>query len=546
MANPAGKRRSARQSRLNFDQRQNEEVIRHRRAVRSINEATPVKAKTRPRSGLFGAGTQQTIELSSDSDSSAPETRLNGVGEAETSGDEVIVSSPAKKPKRGAARKQTFVVSDDTEDEITVTPKKAKPQIAEKEASDEEDDELPTTQRKRRRPPTTPSRRSKQEKEDLKEDLEFIGSSGGRLKRRQEKTPVKAMQSARQKALELLKRRRAGDKIDSPAPEAASGEGRKRGLYDTDSDSDYGEDGLEEVEDEDEIADPPGRNGRSDTDANDMFTAGDEDDDFIVEDDEDAMLGAPVDLPLQFSTTSRMKSKDLFKYAVEWMVQKKINPAFAIADEIYDLAFRKLDDEVRGLAGSKFTSSAWTPGFTQAYKSRPKIEVTEAPGLYDHCAACNRRGHPATWQIQFKGKPYHKETLEEVSDGEDSEDETEPDGTTYDADGREVPDENVIYNLGRFCKQNAQIAHTLAHWRYHLNDWVVDYLREEGYTSPEKIVERDSWSTKKRQKYANEVADAMERSGEIKRLYRDYRNEIDTARDSRMAGSGRQLELDFD
>lgn len=278
-----------------------------------------------------------------------------------------------------------------------------------------------------------------------------------------------------------------------------------------------------------------------------MFLPDEDDEDWIVEDDEDAPLGAPVDLPLQFSNLSRQKGKDLFKYVVEWMVQKKINPAFAIDDEIYDLAFRKLDDEVRGLAGSKFTSSAWTPGFTQALRSRPHMVVTGVPGgtsLYDHCAACNRKNHPATWQIQFTGKPYHKETLEEVADDEDSEDET--DGQTYDALGREVPYESIIYNLGKTCKQNAEIAHTLEHWRYHLNDWVVTYLKEEGYTAPEKIVERDEWSTKKRQKYANEIADEMERTGEIKRLYRDYRNEVDTARGDKLAGSGRQLELDFD
>ena len=60
-----------------------------------------------------------------------------------------------------------------------------------------------------------------------------------------------------------------------------------------------------------------------------MFVEDEEDAEFIVEDDPNDTLGAPdVDMPLWASKYSRMKGKDLFKFAVEWMVQKKINPAF--------------------------------------------------------------------------------------------------------------------------------------------------------------------------------------------------------------------------
>jgi len=85
--------------------------------------------------------------------------------------------------------------------------------------------------------------------------------------------------------------------------------------------------------------------------------------------------------------------------------------------------------------------------------------------------------------------------------------------------------------------RNARTAHALAHWRYHLNDWVVDYLKQEGYTTPEKIVERDSWNTKKRMKYANTIVDKMEESGEVRRLHHDFRVEIDTARNEKVCTS---------
>lgn len=76
---------------------------------------------------------------------------------------------------------------------------------------------------------------------------------------------------------------------------------------------------------------------------------------------------------------------------------------------------------------------------------------------------------------------------------------------------------------------NAQMAHALAHWRYHLNEWVVDYLKQEGYCTPVKVVERDEWKTSKRREYANEIVDHMERVGEVRKLYRDFKNETEHA-----------------
>ena len=62
----------------------------------------------------------------------------------------------------------------------------------------------------------------------------------------------------------------------------------------------------------------------------------------------------------------------------------------------------------------------------------------------------------------------------------------------------------------------------------------MDYLEEAGYTAPGKIVQRDRWSTKKKRDYANKIADEMEGNGKIKKLYRDFRDEIDAAREARV------------
>ena len=383
--------------------------------------------------------------------------------ESETSSDEMPTSSPMKRRRRYPTRtvrkySNSFEGDDDevegTEEDDFVSPrKKIKRPLREKppnfENEDEDEDEIVVTQR-RRRPQVIDRRLSCQEKEDLDKDLQFLGSP--------EHLPTKTRgklgtpkQNARQKALEVLKRRRAGEKAELPVPDDQSRKAPMRGLYDTESNTDE-DDETEVEEDNGDDYDRPRVSIRS-ADALDMFQEDDEDEGFVVEEgeEEEDTLGAPVQLPLEFSNVSRMKGQDLFKYAIEWMVQKKINPAFAINDEIYDLAFRKLDDEVKGLAGSKFTSSIWTSNFTKALKARPDIVLLELSKEFravmsPHCEACNRRTHPATWSIQFTGKPYHRSNLEELSDDEDDE---EGNKVTYDSDGRSLPDEDVTYAVGQ-------------------------------------------------------------------------------------------------
>lgn len=63
------------------------------------------------------------------------------------------------------------------------------------------------------------------------------------------------------------------------------------------------------------------------------------------------------------------------------MLQKHINPGFQKRDQLYELTFRKLDDEAQGLAGSKFKSSAWTSAFRYALEARPQIDIAELDAI---------------------------------------------------------------------------------------------------------------------------------------------------------------------
>lgn len=234
---------------------------------------------------------------------------------------------------------------------------------------------------------------------------------------------------------------------------------------------------------------------------------------------------------------------------------KKIHPGFDAKSPVYELVFRKLDDEVKGLANSKFSSSVWTAEFTRALRARPDMFVSEIGRgrrevMDAYCEACNRKNHPASDELSFTGRPYHTDTLEPLDSDSDSDTDSDSDGgslsdlsttstalnsekPTYDASGARIPPESKTFTLGSTCKANAQIAHTLHHWRYHLYSWVKDYLAREGYLKAEKLVEREGWSDKKRDKAARKIVKRMEGDGEVRRLYKLYKDQITFAVDAR-------------
>lgn len=460
------------------------------------------------------------------------------------------VHTPPRSSRRRLARRAP------TEEEEEQTPPKSTGRRARRQASSDEEEQTPpkSTRRRARRQASSHEEEQEgsgaesgaEEQEELQEELAFLRSSPlpdrGRLRSTQGKPKNK-----RQEALEALKRRRAGSTQEPSSTPAR----KSRTVIASDSDSEL--EVIKEEPNSDEIGDPESAEDddeEEDRDANalDMFQE-DEDDTGFIDDDPDAAIGEPDDdqpqLPMQFSSMSRAKPKELFKYAVEWMVMKKIHPAFNSNDEIYELTFRKLGDEVKGLASSKFTSAAWTSDFTKAINARPELVINEIGGsrrefLTDHCEACNRKNHPATFELSLTGAPYDPDSLEPL-DNSDSDSDSASDSSslsadseanlkgekpTYDARGERIPPESKTFTLGSTCKANAQVAHTLHHWRYHLNDWVKGYLESNGYLTPEKLVKRDKKSDRKREAEARKIVDKMEQKGEIRKLHHLYKDQV--------------------
>jgi hypothetical protein len=515
---------------------------------------------------------RRTIEIETSGDEEKQKKRSKRRGTRRQSTPEVEVVQVTSQNKRRKASKKA-PTPDDDEDELIIQPPSSKRRSTRRRSPSVEDVEEQSPPRSTRRriarrrsvsedPSDDEDQRDdndgandqvdEEEQDELKEDLAFLRSSPlpdrGRLRSTHDKPKNK-----RQEALEALKRRRAGTTESSSATP-----GRKRAVVvETDSESELEvikeeKDSDLEILDDDDIEDDDD-DEEEDREANvlDMFQEDHEDENFI-DDNADDIIGEPSatgdleELRLM-NHLSRAKPKELFKHAVEWMVMKKIHPAFESTKIIYTVTFRKLDDEVKGLAGSKFTSSAWTADFLRSIRARPElmigdISTMERAVMSPHCEACNRSGHTATSELVLTGEPYNPETLEPLADPDDSDSDSDISADSeadlngekpaFNAAGERLVPSSHRFVLGSTCKANAQVAHTLHHWRYHLYDWVKDYLKGEGHLTAEKLVKRESRSNRKREKEARKIVDAMESKGEIAKLWRSYKNQVQFALDA--------------
>jgi hypothetical protein len=268
---------------------------------------------------------------------------------------------------------------------------------------------------------------------------------------RQQKTARKH-RTEKQKKMELLIRRRAGENIEQ--------------VTDSESDSDEGDEDeelqkLSEFEDEE----PSPENTRKPAKGKARKQNSDSDtDDFVIE-DEDGPLGIPTEhlaqIPLEFTSAAHKPVKEHFRDVVEWMVHNKVNPGFEWKDPVYETAFRKVDQEAGGFADSKFVSTQWTVEFTKAIYARPNLIIRDVdPGEAINvlgeakCEACNHRKHMPTFSIQLKGKAYNKITLEDIEsdsdeDSDDDSDSEDSSKASRDERGQTLLSEDKEWFAGR-------------------------------------------------------------------------------------------------
>ncbi|CZT41106.1 uncharacterized protein RSE6_00796 [Rhynchosporium secalis] len=458
--------------------------------------------------------------------------------EPDTDSEEDVRSSPLK-------RRTAFTFPQDTEDGDEAVPVRSPLKRLRQDTESDDSDAVAASPMKRLRPAASPDSDSDLPSVNkLTQNANKTGKGKERARSisdppetpmRTRQTTARRHRTAKEKTLELLKRRRAGENIEEL----------------TESDTDEGDDNehefqkLDEFDDEEESPEQMKKTSklqvrRQRGDSSDE-EAGESD--FVITDDE-APLGVPEYaqlMPLQFTQAAHKPLKEHFRDVVEWMVQNKLNPGFTWDDPVYNQAFQKLDNEYHGFADSKFVSTQWTADFTRSVYSRPQILIRKlAPGEglsvlgESKCEPCNHRNHHPSFAIQFTGKVYHKATLEEIeedSDNEDAEGSEDSDKASLNSKGQPLPSVDKVWMSGSVCKQNAEQAHTLIHWRWHLNDWVVSKLEEQGYFKPASLATRAKLKANKLMKLANAVVDDWEKDKIIKTLYHDFKIQLDTARE---------------
>lgn len=119
--------------------------------------------------------------------------------------------------------------------------------------------------------------------------------------------------------------------------------------------------------------------------------------------------------------------------------------------------------------------------------------------------------------------------MEKVTDDSDDDDDNNEDD-----EGQSQNNKDESFFLGRFCAANAEMAHALYHWRFQLNYAVVNWLSNSGHLTAQKIVDRESWNRKKKEKIANRIVDGLVASGEMKIMYRQFKQNLDAARTAKV------------
>ncbi|KAL1897670.1 hypothetical protein Sste5346_003978 [Sporothrix stenoceras] len=511
---------------------------------------------------------------------------------------------PSRRPSKPVAISDS---DSDSEDEDDVRPAKRLRRGRQPSAdSDDDSDDLviltpPPKQTPSRLVRSTPAKKEQQ-----------LGSSVSRSARKS------GARTARQRHMELLRRRRMGEKVtESDLEDVLSEEEEPRvALYDKDPDhvalSDFEDDEEDEKPKDEDEAEPVSaeqmekdlkkkwkkdkkkkkkdekrkkaekereqdqfsaimqlrsKYDEESDDGYDNFNLGDgqvdEDEegaedmaDFI--DDSPGLLGAPDgsdaedvqamlrrEIPLQFTFQAHKPLKSHFKDAIEWLVHRRVNPGGVFAesdDELYKVAWDRLDREVGGLAQSRFISSVWTPEFYGTLRARPYMDSFNIrpsggskdsfviPGIDENvCHACGRTNHPASFRVMFSGKAYDSKTLDDIEEADsDEEEDADDDHVSIDMNGNTLPPTSRQWYVGVVCHSNAETAHDLLHWRRALKDWVEEKLKADRLLD-QLDGRKKKMKTKKRRAFANKIVDDWEANGTINSLYRDFSKMLEGA-----------------
>lgn len=77
------------------------------------------------------------------------------------------------------------------------------------------------------------------------------------------------------------------------------------------------------------------------------------------------------------------------------------------------------------------------------------------------------------------------------------------------------------------------VAHSLHHWKYALNTWVVGQLESDGHMTAEQLTKREKMKARKRRDEALGIVDAWEAKGIVRDLWKNFKDSLESAREGK-------------
>ena len=187
---------------------------------------------------------------------------------------------------------------------------------------------------------------------------------------------------------------------------------------------------------------------------------------FVVDGDDES---GDIEMPLQFTSAAHSSNDEQFQIYAEYLIKTILFPGQPKTDRVAN-AIRRLESVAGDYGNTVAMGATWSPNYARALRARPRLKMeTVGPQLHEQkkCDACNHVRMCGS-RVQFCGRRYNTETLEDLSEDED---EASEDGL-----GNQVLPETTWYNLGASCFERTRHAHTLHHWKKQLKSHLAARL----------------------------------------------------------------------
>ncbi|KAG1756738.1 uncharacterized protein EDB91DRAFT_1094178 [Suillus paluster] len=266
----------------------------------------------------------------------------------------------------------------------------------------------------------------------------------------------------------------------------------------------------------------------------------DEDDNFIVEDDEQGL--SPTRLPIAFSMNTHQDLTHQFKIVCQLFVHMAVRSTterrpfmqkMLEAEEYFSVPLQVMRRKLSGMKDSLVTSSVWKPQFKRPLERHPEFQLVRMTFSVPQCDACNLGGRVSTLLGRVSGKPYDKYDFES-----ESEDEDESSRSSETDDDDDDDDESCVrqFHLGRFCAARTQVFHEFSHWEYHLYHSLLREIDEVLDDNREffRVAFAGGVKPPKNMRDADKVMDWLDQRGLVEFEWQKIRELMDKARNLEM------------